>query len=91
MGMVGGSIGLEREKGKGRGLRVEIGMERGEEVGEERIEGEMGDNDMWDDVIGMENEEVVVVMLKEMYGDEGMEWDRCRNVGVVMEVIGKKE
>ena len=89
--MVGGRMGLERKKGKGSGLRVEICMEEGEEeVGYRRNRG-VYDKNKLDDVVGIENDEVLVVMVKEMYWEEGIEWESWRDGGGVMEMIGEKE
>ncbi len=38
-----------------------------------------------------DNDEVLLLMLKEMYAHEGMHCDTCTNVSVLMELIRKKE
>ena len=61
--MLGGTIRLESEKGKGSRFTV----------------------------IAIDNDEVLLLMLKEMYAHEGMHCDTCTNVSVLMELIRKKE
>ena len=42
-------------------------------------------------MIAIDNDEVLLLMLKEMYAHEGMHCDTCTNVSVLMELIRKKE
>ena len=89
--MLGGTIRLESEKGKGRRFTVEIPMQTAEELPEQTIQAQMRHNHICHDVIAIDNDEVLLLMLKEMYAHEGMHCDTCTNVSVLMELIRKKE
>ena len=89
--MLDGTIWLESEKGKGSRLTVEIPMQT---VGElpERINQTRNHHDRtFHDVIAIDNDEVLLLMLKEMYVQEGVHCDICTNVAELMELIRKKE
>ena len=89
--MLGGTIRLESEKGKGSRFTVEIPMQTAEELPEQTIQAQMRHNHICHDVIAIDNDEVLLLMLKEMYAHEGMHCDTCTNVSVLMELIRKKE
>ena len=89
--MLGGTIRLESEKGKGSRLTVEIPMQTAEELPELIIQAQMRHNHTCHDVIAIDNDEVLLLMLKEMYAHEGIHCDTCTNVADLMELIRKKE
>lgn len=89
--MLGGTIQLESEKGKGSHFMVEIPMQIAEELPEQTIQAQMHHNHTCHDVIAIDNDEVLLLMLKEMYAHEGMHCDTCTNVAELMELIRKKE
>lgn len=88
--MLGGTIRLESEKGKGSRFTVEIPMQTAEELPEQTIQAQMRHNHICHDVIAIDNDEVLLLMLKEMYAHEGMHCDTCTNVSVLMELIRKR-
>lgn len=88
--MLGGTIHLESEKGKGSRFTVEIPMQTAEELPEQTIQAQMRHNHICHDVIAIDNDEVLLLMLKEMYAHEGMHCDTCTNVSVLMELIRKR-
>ena len=89
--MLGGTIRLESEKGKGSRFTVEIPMQTAEELPEQTIQAQMRHNHICHDVIAIDNDEVLLLMLKEMYAHEGMHCDTCTNVAELIELIRKKE
>ena len=89
--MLDGTIWLESEKGKGSRLTVEIPMQTAGEL-PERINQTRNHHDRtFHDVIAIDNDEVLLLMLKEMYVQEGVHCDICTNVAELMELIRKKE
>ncbi|WP_148479232.1 hybrid sensor histidine kinase/response regulator [Parabacteroides johnsonii] len=89
--MLGGTICLESEKCKGSRFTVEIPMQIVEEHTEQIIQAQMHHNHICHDVIAIDNDEILLLMLKEMYAHEGMHCDTCINVAELMELIRKKE
>ena len=89
--MLGGTIHLESEKGKGSRFTVEIPMQTAEELPEQTIQAQMRHNHICHDVIAIDNDEVLLLMLKEMYAHEGMHCDTCTNAAELMEMIRRKE
>ena len=89
--MLGGTIRLESEKGKGSRFTVENPMQTAEELPEQTIQAQMRHNHICHDVIAIDNDEVLLLMLKEMYAHEGMHCDTCTNVAELIELIRKKE
>ena len=89
--MLGGTIRLESEKGKGSRFFVEIPVQPAEELPEQISPAENHCNHKFYDVIAIDNDEVLLLMLKEMYAHEGMHCDTCTNVAELMEMIRNKE
>lgn len=89
--MLGGTIWLESEKGKGSRFTVEIPMQTAGELPERINQTRIHHDRAFHDVIAIDNDEVLLLMLKEMYAHEGMHCDTCTNVSVLMELIRKKE
>ena len=89
--MLGGTICLGSEKGKGSSFTVEIPMKTAEELPEQISPAQNHCNHKFYDVIAIDNDEVLLLMLKEMYAHEGMHCDTCTNVAELMETIRNKE
>lgn len=89
--MLGGTIRLESEKGKGSRFFVEIPVQPAEEQPEQIRPAQNHRNHTCHDVIAIDNDEVLLLMLKEMYAHEGMRCDTCTNVAELMEMIRNKE
>lgn len=89
--LLGGTIRLESEKGKGSRFTVEIPMKTAEELPEQTSQTPIHPNHICHDVIALDNDEVLLQMLKEMYAHEGMHCDTCTNVAELMELIRNKE
>lgn len=89
--MLGGTIRLESEKGKGSRFTVEIPMQTAEELPEQTIQAQMRHNHICHDVIAIDNDEVLLLMLKEMYAQEGVHCETCTDAAELMELIRKKE
>lgn len=89
--MLGGIIRLESDKGKGSRFTVEIPMQTAGELPERINQTRIHHDRAFHDVIAIDNDEVLLLMLKEMYAHEGMHCDTCTNVSVLMELIRKKE
>ena len=89
--MLGGTICLESEKGRGCCFTVKIPMQAAGELPEKAVPNYVCNNERCHDIIAIDNDEVLLLMLKEMYAHEGMHCDTCTNVSVLMELIRKKE
>ena len=89
--MLGGTIRLESEKGKGNRFTVEIPMQTAGELPERINQTRIHHDRTFHDVIAIDNDEVLLLMLKEMYVQEGVHCDICTNVSELMELIRKKE
>ena len=89
--MLGGTIRLESERGRGSRFTVEIPMKTAEELPEQINPAQNHRNHTCHDVIAIDNDEVLLLMLKEMYAHESMHCDTCTNVAELMEMIRRKE
>ena len=89
--MLGGTIRLESEKGKGSHITVEIPMQTAEELPEQINQTRIHHNHRFHDVIAIDNDEVLLLMLKEMYAQEEIHCDTCTDAAELMELIRKKE
>lgn len=89
--MLGGIIRLESDKGKGSRFTVEIPMQTVEELPEQINQTQIHCNHIFHNVIAIDNDEVLLLMLKEMYVQEGIHCDTCTNAAELMEMIRRKE
>ena len=88
--MLGGTIQLESEKGKGSCFTVEIPMQTAGELPERINQTRIHHDHTFHDVIAIDNDEVLLLMLKEMYAQEGIHCDTCTNAAELMEMIRRK-
>ena len=89
--MLSGKIRLDSEKGKGSRFTVEIPMQIAEEVQDQQIQTYVRQKDINLNVIAIDNDEVLLLMLKEMYAQEGIHCDTCTDAAELMEMIRRKE
>ena len=89
--MLGGTIWLESEKGKGSRFTVEIPMQTAGELPERINQTRIHHDRAFHDVIAIDNDEVLLLMLKEMYAQEGVHCDTCTDAAELMEMIRRKE
>lgn len=91
--MLGGTVRLESEKGRGSRFTVEISMQTAEEIPKRinQAQAQVHHNHTFHDVVAIDNDEVLLLMLKEMYAQEGIHCDTCTNAAELMELIRKKE
>ncbi len=89
--MLGGTIRLESEKGKGSRFTVEILMPIVDEQTAQSRQGYVRHNEAYHEVIAIDNDEVLLLMLKEMYAQEGIHCDTCTDAAELMEMIRRKE
>ena len=89
--MLSGKIRLDSEKGKGSRFTVEIPMSKAEEVPEKEIQTYIHPKDRNLNVVAIDNDEVLLLMLKEMYAQEGIHCDTCTDAAELMEMIRRKE
>ena len=88
--MLSGKIRLESEQGKGSRFTVEIPMQIAEEVQDQSI-AYIRQKDRNLNVIAIDNDEVLLLMLKEMYAQEGIHCDTCTDAAELMEMVRRKE
>ncbi len=89
--MLSGKVYLESEKGKGSRFTVEIPMQKAEEVPEKELQNYVRRKDRNLNVVAIDNDEVLLLMLKEMYAQEGIHCDTCTSASELMEMIRRKE
>ena len=89
--MLGGIIRLESDKGKGSRFTVEIPMQTVEELPGQINQTQIHCKHVFHNVIAIDNDEVLLLMLKEMYVHEGIHCDTCTNAAELMEMIRRKE
>lgn len=83
--MLDGKIHLESEKGKGSRFTVEIPMQKAEEIPEKEIQTYIHREERNLNVVAIDNDEVLLLMLKEMYAQEGIHCDTCTDAAELME------
>ena len=88
--MLYGTIQLESEKGKGSRFTVEIPMQKAEESPGQAIQTYIHRKDRNLNVVAIDNDEVLLLMLKEMYAQEGIHCDTCTDAAELMEMIRRK-
>ena len=89
--MLGGTIRLESEKGKGSRFTVGIPMQTAGELPERINQTRIHHDRTFHDVIAIDNDEVLLLMLKKMYAQEGTHCDTCTDAAELMEMIRRKE
>ncbi len=89
--MLGGKIRLESRKGEGSRFTVEIPMQKAEELSEQTIQTYISRRERNLSVIAIDNDEVLLLMIKEMFAQEGIHCDTCDNVAELVEMIRRKE
>lgn len=90
--MLDGTIRLESDKGKGSRFTVEISAQPAEEQLPQRTtRNYTRNNEKYHNVVAIDNDEVLLLMLKEMYAQEGVHCDTCPDIAKLMELIRKEE
>ncbi len=89
--MLYGKIHLKSERGKGSCFTVEIPMQKAEELPEKEIQTYIHRQDRNLNVVAIDNDEVLLLMLKEMYAQEGIHCDTCTDAAELMEMVRRKE
>lgn len=89
--MLNGTIRLESEKGRGSRFTVEIPMQKSEELTEQTVKSHARHDERHYDVVAIDNDEVLLLMLKEMYAQEGIHCETCTDAAKLMELIRRKE
>ncbi len=89
--MLGGTIQLESEKGKGSRFTVKIPMQTAGELPERINQTRIHHDRAFHNVIAIDNDEVLLLMLKEMYAQEGVHCEICTDAAELMEMIRRKE
>ena len=88
--MLSGKIRLDSEKGKGSRFTVEIPAQEAEEQPGQAIQTYIHRKDRNLNVVAIDNDEVLLLMLKEMYAQEGVRCDTCTDAAELMEMIRRK-
>ena len=83
--MLGGTIRLESEKDKGSRFTVGIPMQTAGELPEQINRTRIHHDRTFHNVIAIDNDEVLLLMLKEMYAQEGIHCDTCTDAAELME------
>ena len=89
--ILGGTILLESDKGRGSRFTVEIPVQPAEELPEQINQIQTHHSHTFHDVIAIDNDKVLLMMLKEMFSQEEIHCDTCTDVAKLMELIRKKE
>ena len=89
--MLGGTIRLESEKGKGSRFTVGIPMQTAGELPKRINQAQIHHDRTFHDVVAIDNDEVLLLMLKEMYAQEGIHCDTCTDAAELMEMIRRKK
>ena len=89
--MLGGNIRVESEKGKGSRFIAEIPVQIIEETPMPDVKSPARCVPMYRDVIAIDNDEVSLQMMKEMYIHEGVRCDICTNVAELVELVRRKD
>ena len=89
--MLGGTILLDSKKGKGSRFTVEIPMCKAEKRSEQMMQTYIHQKDRNINVVAIDNDEVLLLMLKEMYAQEGTHCDICTDTAELMEMLRRKE
>lgn len=89
--MLGGSIRVESEKGKGSRFIAEIPVQIIEETPMPDVKSPARCVPMYRDVIAIDNDEISLQMMKEMYIHEGVRCDICTNVAELVELVRRKD
>ena len=89
--MLHGKIRLDSTKGKGSRFTVEIPMQKAEELPEQTIQTYIRPKYRNLNVVAIDNDEVLLLMLKEMYAQEGIHCDTCTDAAELMEMVRRKE
>lgn len=89
--MLGGTIGVESKVGEGSRVTVTLPMKLADEISEEQ-QVELSEKEIPQScsVIVLDNDELTLAMMKEMYLHYGVHCDTCRNVGNLMEAIRQR-
>lgn len=88
--MLNGTIRLESEKGRGSRLTVKIPMQAAEEMPAQAMQTYIHRKDRNLNVIAIDNDGVLLQMMKEMYAQDGIHYDTCIDVAELMEMIRQK-
>ena len=89
--MLSGTIRLESEKGRGSRFTVEIPVQPAEELPEQINQIQTHHSHTFHDVVAIDNDEVLLLMLKEMFSQEEIHCDTCTDVAKLMELIRRRE
>lgn len=89
--MLGGNIRVESEKGEGSRFITEIPVQIIEETPMPDVRSPARCVPMYRDVIAIDNDEVSLHMMKEMYIHEGVRCDICTNVAELVELVRRKD
>lgn len=89
--MLGGSIRVESEKGEGSRFIAEIPVQIIEETPIPDVKSPARCVPMYRDVIAIDNDEISLQMMKEMYIHEGVRCDICTNVAELVELVRRKD
>ena len=89
--MLHGKIRLDSTKGKGSCFTVEIPMQKADDVLEKEIQTYIHRKDSNLNVVAIDNDEVLLLMLKEMYAQEGIHCDTCTDAAELVEMVRRKE